>query len=56
MKGNYILQAPNLGFSKVPNLEKIKVPNLGCKLSLENGITPESIAKYSLFERKTYKI
>lgn len=31
-------QAPNLGFSKVPYLEKIKASNLGFILSLENGI------------------
>jgi hypothetical protein len=56
MKENNIYKAPNLGFSEVPNLEKIKASKMGCKLSLENGIVRESIAKYEHFDRKTAKI
>lgn len=55
MKENNIYKAPNLVFSEVPNLEKTKASNLGCKLSLENGIVRESIAKYGHFEQKMSK-
>ncbi|HRW22592.1 MAG TPA: hypothetical protein P5509_11525 [Bacteroidales bacterium] len=50
MIGIITYKASNLGFSKDPNLEKTKVPNLGCELSLENGIMCENVAKYGLFE------
>jgi len=42
MIGIITYKASNLGFSKDPNL--------GCELSLENGITCENVAKYGLFE------
>jgi len=50
MIGIITYKASNLGFFKVPNLEKAKVPNLGCELSLVNGIMCENVAKYGLFE------
>ena len=50
MKENSILQAPNFGFYKAPNLEKIKDPNLGCEISLENGILLKTIEKTRLFK------
>jgi hypothetical protein len=49
MKEYHIYKVSNLGFFKVPDLEKIKASDLGYKLSPEKGIRHENIVKYGIF-------